>query len=196
MQKRDPPRFFGKDSFLGIATAAVMGLQHALAMVGGLTTVPYLIGSNAFNDPTLDKEQATDIQQYLISASLVVCGIMSMIQVTGIPLPFNRQWGSGILSVMGVSFTTFSIADSTIKQLMTSGETFSDAYGKVLGTCALCGITPIIISFLPHQFIKRVRERPGAQSRRARALHGDPPPLPDPSPPPDTHSSSRPLCAV
>ena len=61
-------------------------------------------------DKSLDVEQATAIQQYLISASLVICGIMSAVQVTGIRLPFNRQWGAGILSVMGVSFTTFSIA--------------------------------------------------------------------------------------
>lgn len=27
----------------------VMGLQHAMAMLAGLTTVPYLIGVNAFN---------------------------------------------------------------------------------------------------------------------------------------------------
>lgn len=43
-KKRAPPKFFGRDSFLGLLTALVMGLQHALAMIGGLTTVPLLIG--------------------------------------------------------------------------------------------------------------------------------------------------------
>jgi xanthine/uracil permease len=28
-------------------TATVMGLQHAMAMLAGLTTVPFLIGNNA-----------------------------------------------------------------------------------------------------------------------------------------------------
>jgi hypothetical protein len=45
--RRAPPQFFGKDSWLGILTATVMGLQHAMAMLAGLTTVPYLIGNNA-----------------------------------------------------------------------------------------------------------------------------------------------------
>ena len=48
-KKRQPPKFFGRDAFLGILTAAVMGLQHAMAMLAGLTTVPYLIGNNAYN---------------------------------------------------------------------------------------------------------------------------------------------------
>lgn len=30
--------------------------------------------------------------------------------VTGIRLPYKRQWGAGILSVMGISFTTYPIA--------------------------------------------------------------------------------------
>lgn len=46
-RKRDAPTFFGKDAFLGILTATVMGLQHALAMCGGLITVPFLLGTNA-----------------------------------------------------------------------------------------------------------------------------------------------------
>lgn len=36
--KRDPPTFFATDAWLGILTAMVMGLQHAMAMVGGLIT--------------------------------------------------------------------------------------------------------------------------------------------------------------
>jgi hypothetical protein len=43
-----PPMFFGKDDFLGLFVALVMGLQHALAMVGGLITPPLLISNLAF----------------------------------------------------------------------------------------------------------------------------------------------------
>lgn len=155
--KRKPPRFFDKDAFLGFATALVMGLQHSMAMLAGLTTVPYLIGVNAFNDPTLTTSEATTYQQYLISAGLIVCGITTAIQVTGIPLPFKgRQLGAGILSVMGISFTTFAPANSTIQTLMKGGDTFEEAFGKVLGTCALCALVPLIVSFLPHRVIKRV----------------------------------------
>ena len=40
--------------------------------------------------------------------------------------------------------------------LMGSGETFVEAFGKVLGTAAICALVPFLISFLPHQVIKRV----------------------------------------
>ena len=43
-----PPMFFGKDDFLGLFVALVMGLQHALAMVGGLITPPLLISNLGF----------------------------------------------------------------------------------------------------------------------------------------------------
>ena len=36
--KRDPPQFFAVDAWLGIFTAMVMGLQHALSMIGGACT--------------------------------------------------------------------------------------------------------------------------------------------------------------
>lgn len=43
-----------------------------------------------------------------------------VVQVTGFRLPFNRQWGAGVLSVMGVSFTTVSIAISVVSSMMVS----------------------------------------------------------------------------
>ena len=52
-------------------------------------------------DPSLSPADATHYQQYLISATLIVCGISTAIQVTGIPRPYKRQWGAGILSVSG-----------------------------------------------------------------------------------------------
>lgn len=131
-------------------------LQHALAMCGGLITVPFLVGANAFNDKTLTKEEASQYQQYLISASLIVCGITTMIQVTGIPLPYNRMWGAGILSVMGVSFSSYAAVDSTIKTLFANGKTFQEALGYIFGTAAVCALVPLFISFLPHKVIKKV----------------------------------------
>lgn len=110
-----------------------MGLQHAMAMLAGLTTVPYLLGANAFDDKSIDETEAVKYQQYLISATLIICGICTAIQVTGIPLPFKRQWGAGILSVMGVSFTTFSPANMVIKQLLAEGKSFSEAVSIARG---------------------------------------------------------------
>ncbi|KAL6771374.1 XUV1 [Auxenochlorella protothecoides x Auxenochlorella symbiontica] len=154
--KRDPPTFFATDAWLGILTAMVMGLQHAMAMVGGLITPPLLISAYAANDPTLSTTDVDTIAQYLVSAALLVTSIMTAIQVTGIPLPYGRQWGAGILSVMGISFTTYPIAVSTISALMADGHTFREAYGYLLGTLACVGITPVVISFFPPRVLKRI----------------------------------------
>ena len=57
----------------------------------------------------------------LIQAALIVCGISTAIQVTG--LRFGPiYWGSGILSVMGVSFTSVGIWTSSIGTMMVSRD--------------------------------------------------------------------------
>ena len=50
--------------------------QHALAMLAGIVTPPLILGGSA--GANLDPGS----QQYLISASLIVCGILSSIQIT------------------------------------------------------------------------------------------------------------------
>lgn len=55
----------------------------------------------------------------LIQASLLVCGIMTAVQVTGIPLGrLKYKLGAGMLSVMGVSFASVPVATSTVTQLV------------------------------------------------------------------------------
>lgn len=150
--KRAAPHFFGRDDWLGILTAMVVGLQHCLAMVGGLIVPPLLIVP--FGTPN-----AADIQRYLIQAALIVTGFMSICQVTGIPvLGRNRNclWGAGVLSVMGVSFTTVPIAQSVINTKIAGGSTFEEAYGALLGTLLLTTLTPLLVSFLPIKALKKV----------------------------------------
>ncbi|EFJ52311.1 hypothetical protein VOLCADRAFT_115955 [Volvox carteri f. nagariensis] len=158
-----PPRFFGVHEFLGIFVALVMGLQHALAMVGGLITPPLLISNLAFGRRPITNipyasGNPSEIQRYLVQASLIVCGIMTFVQVAGFRIfrsPF--QLGAGVLSCMGVSFTTVPIATSVINVLMKEqGFTFEEAYGKLLGTLMLCSIIPTILSFFPIRIIKKI----------------------------------------
>ncbi|KAG2448887.1 hypothetical protein HYH02_006236 [Chlamydomonas schloesseri] len=158
-----PPRFFGKDDFLGLFVALVMGLQHALAMVGGLITPPLLVSTLAFgNRPgtTIPYAQGdpAEIQRYLVQAALIVCGIMTFFQVLGVRIyKTNFQFGAGVLSCMGISFTTVPIATAVISTLMKEqGQTFEQAYGNCLGTIALCGVIPVILSFFPIRVIKKI----------------------------------------
>lgn len=66
--------------------------QHALAMLAGIVTPPLILGGSA----GANLDQAT--QQYLISASLIVCGILSSIQITRFHL-FNSPYyiGTGLI---------------------------------------------------------------------------------------------------
>lgn len=64
-----------------------------------------------------------------------MCGITTLIQVLGIRIPKTPfQWGSGVLSVMGVSFASVPLFQSVVASLMAQGDTFDVAFGKMLGT--------------------------------------------------------------
>ena len=70
------PPFFGLNDKMPILLAMVLGLQHTLAMLAGVIT-PSIILSGA-GGVNLEPE----LQQYLVSTSLIVCGLLSTIQIT------------------------------------------------------------------------------------------------------------------
>ncbi|KAL6746329.1 uric acid-xanthine permease [Haematococcus lacustris] len=121
----------------------MVGAQHALAMVGGLIVPPLLIVP--FGTPNGD-----DYKRYLVQAALIVTGLMTREQVTGIRIGGKFMWGAGVLSVMGVSFTT--IVQSTLAKLMKGeGMSFDEAYGHVLGTLCVSTLTPHPLLLPAHQ---------------------------------------------
>jgi xanthine/uracil permease len=73
---RRPAPFFGLHDKMPVVLALLLGFQHALAMLAGIITPPIILsGPGGANlDP--------GYQQYLVSASLIVCGILSCIQIT------------------------------------------------------------------------------------------------------------------
>jgi hypothetical protein len=71
-----PPPFFGLNDKMPVLLAILLGFQHALAMLAGIITPPLILsGQGGVN---LDVAH----QQYLVSTSLIVCGILSCIQIT------------------------------------------------------------------------------------------------------------------
>ena len=135
----------------------VMGLQHSLAMVGGLITPPLVIFKFSVCFTCLS------LQQYAISAALITSGICSLIHCSKIPIPFTqgifgRQMylGAGVLTVMGTSFTFLPIYEIAIAQMKDSGIEGTDAYGKLLGTSIVCCLLELFFSFVPVKYIKRI----------------------------------------
>lgn len=66
--------FFGLNQKLPVFLALLLGLQHSLAMLAGIITPPIILASAA--------NFSTDITQYLVSTSLIVSGLLSIIQIT------------------------------------------------------------------------------------------------------------------
>jgi len=156
--KKSLPPFYSSiiivDAPLPIFLSAVMGLQHAMAMVGGLITPPFVIFkfTVAFSDVAA--------QQYIISAALITCGFCTIINVLHFPIPFSSRLigrqlylGSGVLSVMGTSFTFLPIFEISISQMKANGIEGFEAYGKMLGTAMICSLLELFLSLLPIKII-------------------------------------------
>ncbi|KKK15674.1 hypothetical protein P175DRAFT_0521403 [Aspergillus ochraceoroseus IBT 24754] len=159
--KRDtrPAPFFGLNEKIPVLLAFILGLQHALAMLAGIVTPPVIM-SSSLNLPS-------DLQQYLVSTSLIVCGILSMVQITRFHIyktPFFI--GSGVLSVMGVSFAIISVASGAFSQMYANGFCPVDkdgtklpcpeAYGALLGTSACCALVEVLLSFVPPKTMQKI----------------------------------------
>ncbi|KAM4056000.1 permease family protein [Hirsutella rhossiliensis] len=154
--RRSP--FFGLNDRMPVVLALLLGLQHALAMLAGVITPPIILsGSGGAN---LEPAQ----QQYLVSTALIVSGLLSSVQIHRIRIPKTPYFiGTGILSVVGISFSTIPIAQGAFRQMYANGYCPSDAagnrlpcpkgYGALIGTSSVCALVEIFISFLPPRIL-------------------------------------------
>lgn len=155
------PPFYALEADLPILLAVVVGFQHCLAMLAGLITPPIIFGS------ALNLDAST--QNYLVSASLIGCGILSLVQMSRIPLFGRYRLGTGLLSVVGTSFATLSTGFSIFNQMYANGTCPSsvvdgktvngpcpDAYGMLLGTSLVCSFLEMGMSFIPVRILKRI----------------------------------------
>ena len=97
--------FFGLNDDMPLLLALLLGFQHALAMLAGIITPPLIMGGSAGVNLPLD------LQQYLVSTSLIVSGILSTIQITRMHIYGTPYYiGTGLISVVGISFTIIPVA--------------------------------------------------------------------------------------
>lgn len=142
-----------------VVLCLLLGFQHALAMLAGIITPPILIASSANLD--------TVTSQYLVSTSLIVCGILSAVQISRFHIYKTPYFlGTGLISVVGTSFSIIPIATKGLSQMYENGmcPTAADGtllpcpngYGALLGTAALCALLEISFSFLPPAVLQRL----------------------------------------
>ena len=151
--------FFGLNDKMPVLLAALLGFQHALSMLAGIITPPIIISSSANLPP--------DLQQYLVSTSLIVSGCLSSIQITRFHLLKTPYYlGTGLISVVGTSFAVIPVTSGAFAQFYKNGFCPSDAhgnplpcpegYGAILGTAACCALLEIALSFAPPAALKRM----------------------------------------
>lgn len=101
--------------------------------------------------------------QYAVSAALITSGICTIINIMKVPIPFTEKFfgralfiGSGVLSVMGTSFTFLPIFEIAIAQMKSEGIDGRVAYGKLLGTSMVCCLLELGLSVLPPKRLKAI----------------------------------------
>lgn len=104
--------------------AAVLGLQHLLAMYSGSILVPIMIASALKYSP----EQMT----YLISTDIFMCGLATLLQ-----LQLRKHFGIGLPVVLGVAF-------QSVAPLIIIGEKHGS--GAMFGSLIVSGIFVMLIS--------------------------------------------------
>ena len=104
--------------------AAILGLQHLLAMYSGAVAVPLLIGTAL----KFNAEQMT----YLVSIDIFMCGLATLLQ-----LMRNKYFGIGFPVILGCAI-------QAVAPLQMIGQKFSinDMYGSII----IAGIFVILIS--------------------------------------------------
>ncbi|KND93597.1 Uric acid-xanthine permease [Tolypocladium ophioglossoides CBS 100239] len=153
--------FFGLNDRMPVVLAVLLGLQHALAMLAGVITPPIILGGSG--GANLEPAQ----QQYLVSTALVVSGLLSSVQIRRFRIPKTRYFvGTGLLSVVGISFSIIPVAQGAFRQMYASGYCPSDGggnplpcprgYGALVGTAGVCALVEALISFLPPRVLLRM----------------------------------------
>lgn len=157
-QKRAAP-FFGLNDRMPVFLALLLGFQHALSMLAGVISPPIILAGAA--------NLTGELQSYLVSTSLIVCGILSSIQITRFHVWRTPYYvGTGLISVVGTSFATIPVATGALTQMYATGFCPSDAngnplpcpdgYGAIIGTACVCALLEILMSFTPPRILKKI----------------------------------------
>ncbi|KAK8047761.1 Purine permease [Apiospora saccharicola] len=152
--------FYGLNDEVPILLTIVLGLQHALCMVGSIVSPPLAIAGGAFY---LDSETT----QYMVSAAFITAGIATALQVTRVHLAKTPFFiGTGLLSVVGPTFDILPIAFNYTSMRYKDGTCPTgsdgaplpcpDAWGAILGTMLCTVWVQILISFVPPKTLNRI----------------------------------------
>uniref|UniRef100_A0A7S0FP33 Uncharacterized protein n=1 Tax=Pyrodinium bahamense TaxID=73915 RepID=A0A7S0FP33_9DINO len=169
MGSANPPMFLPKDAKLPLLLAIVMGLQHSLAMVAGIATSGGLLIAG---DACFIWQQDTNMcaaKPYLVSAAWITSGLLTIVQVFRAKILGTGYYlGTGLISVMGTSFTFLPIARDMVVASIGDAKVAGtcdgpdcknaglEGYGRFLGTCMVASLFEIFLALLPPRVIKKI----------------------------------------
>lgn len=161
-QVRRAAPFFGLNDRMPVLLALLLGFQHALSMLAGVITPPIIIAGQG------GANLSGDDAQYLVSTSLIVCGILSSIQITRFHIYRSPYYiGTGLISVVGTSFAIIPVATGAFAQMYATGFCPTDTasgtklpcprgYGAILGTACCCALLEIALSFTKPTLLRKI----------------------------------------
>lgn len=152
--------FYGINDEVPILLTIILGLQHALAMMGSIVSPILALAGGAFY---LD----TATTQYLVSASFITTGVATAMQVTRVHISKTSFFvGTGMLSVVGPTFDIIAIAVAYTTTLYANGTCATgsegtklpcpDGYGALLGTILCTVWIQIAMSLVPPRTLNRI----------------------------------------
>ncbi|MBX2859374.1 MAG: xanthine/uracil permease [Cellvibrionaceae bacterium] len=116
-----------------------VALQHVLAVFGGIVAAPLIIA--------MGMQLSPEDTAYLVSASLVVSGLATLLQIHRV-----GPVGSGLLSIQGTSFTFIGPLIFAYYSLV-DGYSSAEALGLILGTCGICALCMVVLL----QFVEKLQ---------------------------------------
>ncbi|KAN0099164.1 putative purine permease [Hyaloscypha variabilis] len=152
--------FYGLNDEIPIFLTVLLGLQHALTMIGSIVSPPLAIAGGAFN---FDAE----ITQYLVSAAFITTGIATALQVTRVHVTKTPFYiGTGLLSVVGPTFDILPIAFNYTAMRYKNGTCPTavdgtqlpcpDAWGAILGSMLCTVWIQIAMSMVPPKKLNKI----------------------------------------
>lgn len=88
-------------------------------MLAGVITPPIIFANQlGFDSGTTN---------YMVAASLITSGILSAVQMTRFRIPFQKKYyfGTGLITVVGTSFSTLSTGSAIFNALYAGRERFA-----------------------------------------------------------------------
>jgi len=167
----NPPLFLGKDERLPLILSLTMGLQHCLAMLAGIATSGGLLITNDTCFAWQKDSIMCSLKSWMVSTAWITSGMLTIIQVFRAKIRGTPYYlGSGLISVMGTSFTFLPIARTMVLEAIAECKDDPDCpsyggdakgaglngYGKFLGTCLVACLIEVIISFVPPKVLKKL----------------------------------------